>query len=585
MASIMAEPELDTPPPTMGSAEGAGEFELLPEKPPQGLLRRVFSTQRHLLGLLFGGLVAWVRERPPLRRRGLVFQLGRVLSWLVRPFLNRRIVRQPFPVQLRRRLEILGPTYIKLGQILSLRRDLLPDSITRELGNLLDRLPVMPFDRYLERVERDLGRPVEEVFRWVDPRPLGSASIAQTHRGTLVTGEDVILKVVKPGIRETLHRDARLLWLLGRLLQIVLARFQPKQILDEFVDYTLREVDLRLEADNAETFRANFKDMPEVVFPQIYRHASGENLLTMEFLDGFKPSDPRARRLSDLDRDRLVDLGASSIIRMIYRDGFFHADLHPGNLLILPGPKVGFIDLGMVGRFSEELRRTLLYYYFSLITGDAESAARYLALVARPASGADPAGFRRTVTEICRRWARSANFQDFSLGQLILLSVARGGEFRMYFPVEMVLMVKAIITFEGVGQMLKPGLDVATASRTHINRILLYQFSPLHLAKEGLRGAPELLSAFLRAPMLITEGIRYFEEQTQRTPENPFAGIRGTVFGGFCLLAGALIAGFSLIARSFADSLEGPWYLTSGPLWVAGGLVLVGVILAMRRGG
>jgi ubiquinone biosynthesis protein len=252
---------------------------------------------------------------------------------------------------------------------------------------------------------------------------------------------------------------------------------------------------------------------------------------------------------------------------MLYRDGFFHADLHPGNLVILPGPRAGFIDLGMVGRFDEELRRTLLYYYYCMVMGDAENAARYLTALAEPAPGSDPKGFRRSVEEICRRWHRAASFDEFSIGQLILESVGRGAAFRMYFPVEMVLMVKAIVTFEGVGHMLKPGFDVAGVSRHHVNRLFLQQFSPLRLAREGLRGAPELVDALVKAPMLITEGLRVLEQTTRRPPSNPFSGLRGTLFAGFCLVAGAILAAF-----------DGPVVL-----WAA--LFVLGLVLALRRGG
>lgn len=579
---IQTERQLSAPEPIASTgppAEAMPGFELLPDTPPPGLVRRFFVTQRHLLGLVFGGLVAHARAGVALgkgRRLRLLFSLERLLAALVRPFLDERLAGQPFPVQLRRRLEILGPTYIKLGQVLALRQDLLPAPITEELKNLLDRLPVVPFPRYLELIVADLGRPVSEMYSWIDPVPTGSASIAQIHRATTLEGDEVILKVVKPGIRETLRRDALLLNLLGRVLQRVLPRYQPKRVIAEFVEYTRREVDLRREADNAETFTANFHDLEGVKFPRIFRKYSGSSVLCMEFLQGFKPSAPEALALSDEDRDRLVDLGAASIIRMLFRDGFFHADLHPGNLLILPaepGPegspgakvKLGFIDLGMVGRFDQELRRTLLYYYYTLVMGDAENAAKYLASVAQPAPGADPVGFRREVTEVLHRWNRSANFRDFSLAQLILHSVNQGALHRMYFPVEMILMVKALVTFEGVGQILKPGLDVAAVSQAHANRIFLDQFSPMHLARQVVRSAPELLEAISKAPTLVTEGLRLLE-QARRPSENPFAGLRGTIFGGFCLVAGAILAGAG-----------GPW-----PIWTV--LFALGILIALRPG-
>lgn len=542
------------------------EFELLVESRPHGLLRRLFSTYRHFIGTLFGGLNAWVRTRTKKERRGLGYRSAWMLALLTRPFVSRKLVKLPFAVQLRKRLEALGPTYIKLGQILSLREDMLPAEITEELKNLLDRLPALPFARYLELVEREIGRPVGEVFSWIEPTPLGSASIGQIHQATTLAGDAVIIKLVKPGIRETLKTDSVLLRTFGGFLQLFLGRYQPRRVIGEFLHYTLREADLRTEADNAETFAANFEDLPDVVFPTIYREFTTQDLLVMEYLHGVRPNDPAIQTLSEADRDRIVELGAAVIIRMLYQNGFFHADLHPGNLVVLPGPKAGFIDLGMVGRFDDELRRTLLYYYYCLVMGDAENAARYLSLIADTGPGSDVKGFRRDVEEICRRWQRSSNYEDFSIALLIMESVGKGGAYRMYFPVEMVLMVKAIVTFEAVGQYLKPGFDVAAASRTHINQIFLNQFSPVRIGRESLRGAPELVDALVQAPMLVTEGLRALEQATRRQPENPFSGIRGTVFGGFCIVAGAIVA-----------AANGPW-----PVWVS--LFVGGMLLGIRRG-
>jgi ubiquinone biosynthesis protein len=175
-------------------------------------------------------------------------------------------------------------------------------------------------------------------------------------------------------------------------------------------------------------------------------------------------------------------------------------------------------------------------------------------------------GFRREVTEILHRWNRSANFRDFSLAQLILQSVNEGAVHRMYFPVEMILMVKALVTFEGVGQILKPGLDVAAVSREHANQIFFDQFKPLALGRQLLRGVPEILEAITKLPSVITEGVRLIEQVTRRPPENPFAGLRGTIFGGFCLVAGAVLAG-----------AHGPW-----PVWLA--LFALGIASALSRG-
>ncbi|NTV76202.1 MAG: AarF/ABC1/UbiB kinase family protein, partial [Holophaga sp.] len=477
----------------------------MPEWRPQGHLRRLAVTVRHFSGLLFGGLAwQWASTSGGGPRRALLWAAALPGRW----FVDRDLRAQPFPVQLRRRLERLGPTYIKLGQILSLREDLLPRAVTGELKHLLNNLPVVPLDAIRKIIEKDLGRPAGELFRSIDPVPMGSASIGQIHPAVTLDGRRVLLKVVKPGIRQTLERDARLLRMLGAVAQALLPRYQPRQIVDEFCTYTLREVDLRLEADNAEIFAGHFADVPEVVFPRIHRAYCGRSVLCMEFLDGLSPDSKEALELPEEDRRRLTDLGAMAIIRMLYQDGFFHADLHPGNLVILPGPKVGFIDLGMVGRLDEDLRRSLMYYYFALVMGDGENAARHLTAIAIPGPGADPAGFRRDAADIANRWKLAANFKDFSLGQLILQSLARGAEHRMYFPVELVLMVKALVTFEGVGNVLLPGFDVAEVSRRHIRGLFIEQFSPLRLLSEGMRGVPEMVDAMIKMPLLITDGPR-----------------------------------------------------------------------------
>lgn len=531
-----------------------------------GIVRRFLAINRHLAGLALGGLAAHLRALPPEDRRGLGILLLRIFSSVFGLFVDRKLRREPFPVQLRRRLERLGPTYIKLGQVLSLREDLLPKTITDELKNLLDRLPAVPYERFLELVERNLGHPIEEVFAHIRSTPLGSASIGQIHLATTLDGEQVILKAVKPGIHKTLRRDTFLLRALGQVLEIFFGRYQPKRVTREFAEYTLREADLELEADNAETFSASFEDRSDIVFPKIYRHLSNRNLLVMEYLDGVKPNDPRALALPENDRRRLVELGAEAILRMLFLDGFFHADLHPANLLILPGPRCAFIDLGMVGRFDTDLKRSLLYYYYSLIVGDAESAASYLAALARGGPKSDPAGFRRDVEDVCRKWSKDARYDHYSLGRLILESVGRAARHRMYFPVEMVLMVKALVTFEAVGYMLLPDFDVAQLSRRYVGKILLQRFGPLQLAQESLTALPEMADTLAKMPRLITEGLQLLEQATKRPAENPFAGLRATLFGGFSLVAGAVLAGFG-----------GPW-----PVWAT--LMALGLLLSLQPG-
>jgi len=552
-ATDAASPPPRLPGPTAGTDADAPPaapqgFDVLEEGPPPSLVRRFLTTWRHAIGLVYGAAVAVARDREQFDFvKGVPLFLIRVAAFLVRPFVRKDLRALPLEVQLRRRLEILGPTYIKLGQVLALRTDIFPTFITDELGHLLDRLPVVPFPRYCDLVASGLGRPVDAMFAWIDERPLGSASIAQIHRARTLDGDDVIIKVVKPNIGETLKRDARLLGFFGSFLQLFFAKYQPKRVIDEFTEYTLREVDLRREADNARQFALNFADLPGIRFPQIYPAYSSRSVLTMERFEGLRPDSAAAQRLPLADREALIDLGAESIIRMLYRDGFFHADLHPGNLFILHDqdglPQLGFIDLGMVGYFDGELRRVLMYYYYSLVTGDAENAARYLASIAEPGPGGNVDAFRKAVAEVCRRFQRAATFRDYSLGQMIMESVSLGGRYRVYFPVELVLMVKALVTFEAVGHALLPDFDVAKLSQRHANKTFMEKFNPLALTRESLRGLPELIDLLVHAPVVAADAIRFVERRVKQPPSNPLEGVKSTLLAGFSLVAGALAAG------------------------------------------
>jgi len=520
------------------------QFIFDPLGPYKGAVRRFFIAYRHVVGLLMGGAVAYARALPPERRRGWRSPGPRLTAMFLKPFVKRDLVNLPFPVQLRRRLEMLGPTFIKLGQVMAIREDLMPQPVTDELKNLFDRLPAVPFAQIRTAIEQSLHAPLDDLFDYVEDHPIGSASIAQVHVAGTREGEKVVVKIMKPGVRETVVADLKLLEAVGRFLQWILPRYQPRQIVQEFSAYTLKEVDFTYEADHGEIFAANFSDMPDVVFPTMYRALSSQDVLTMQFLDGFSPGTARADALTDAERQRVVDLGAGAIIRMLYQDGFFHADLHAGNLVILPGEdglRIGFLDLGMVGRFEETTKRRMLYYYQALVNGDVDGAAKYLTAMAHVGEGGDPKGFRRAVAETSRRFILHGARGDISMAQLILESVGLGGKYRVFFPVEMTLMVKALVTYEGVGRMLDPQIDVAAVSRKHVARVFRKHFDPDLLLQRLKSDTPEMLDLLVQSPQLLASGFRFLEEAlNDRTPQNPLAGLRSSIIAGSCIVGGVL---------------------------------------------
>ena len=544
-------------------------FEQYIARKPSSLFVRFLITQRHLTGLLLGGGYAYLRERKANKAK-FSFTIDiflRLFLWLHWPFLKKKLIRQTFAVQLRRRLEMLGATYIKLGQIMSLREDMLPKNITDELKKLLDTLPAVKYDRFAELVEEQIGQPLHKVFSEVKTNTLGSASIAQTHRATLRTGEEVVLKMLKPGTRELIQTDSRIIKFFGSVLEIFAPQLQPKNMFTEFCDYTNREVDFKLEAENAELFAINFIKHPDIKFPKIYKEYSTSDLICMEFMRRIKPDERAYNRYNEEEREKIVDYGAYAIIQMLYHDGFFHADLHPGNLMIMDGPtgpQVGFIDLGMVGRFEESTRKTMLYYFNSLVTGDPAGAARYLTLLAKPNKNSDIDGFRKAFVAVGNKWLRSPNFKEFSLAKLIMESVVLGSKYRLYYPLELVLMVKAIITYEGVGNVIMPGFDIQKVSKKHIRRMLLGEVNPIDLLKTQLQTAPEIMDIITRSPLVLSEAFRKYETSLTHKEKPEIGGLKMVIFGGCCVIGGSILAAAGL-----------QWFVFAP-------LMAFGVILAMK---
>jgi ubiquinone biosynthesis protein len=289
----------------------------------------------------------------------------------------------------------------------------------------------------------------------------------------------------------------------------------------------------------------------------------------MEFFNGIKPDETALKKLTVEQRRQGIDLGIGAIVRMIYRDGFFHADLHPANLMVFKnrGSKevsIGFIDLGMVGRFNRDMRKRMFYYFYSLVTGDPESAARYLTSLALPGKGTDIEGFRRAASDMYARWLTAPNFKDFSLAQVILQSILMAGHYQIQYPGEIILMVKALITIEGVGFIFDPDIDIPSAARKHVRYILMQEFNPFNLIRDSALVLPEMVDVLRKSPLLLTEGMKVLESNLKKPPAGPLNGVRGTLLAGFCLLAGAFIL-----------ANNGPWFAWAG-------LFVVAVFLAIR---
>ncbi|KAA3660643.1 MAG: AarF/ABC1/UbiB kinase family protein, partial [Calditrichaeota bacterium] len=231
----------------------------------------------------------------------------------------------------------------------------------------------------------------------------------------------------------------------------------------------------------------------------------------------------------------------SAIIQMLYSEGFFHAALHAGNVMALPGPQVGYIDLGMAGRLDAKIKRNMLYYFYYLVHGQIESSGKYLMSMATVAKNGDVIGFKRAVGDLANRYRMQTAYGNFSLAKLILESISIGATYKVYFPVEMTLMVKALVTFEGVGLMLDPHLDVPQLSKKHITGIYTSRYNPVVMIEQLLRSGPEFLDLIMRLPDIVQNTSRFWEDTIDDSPpQNPMAGMRSGLIAGSCIVGGVI---------------------------------------------
>lgn len=465
----------------------------------------------------------------------------------------RLILRRPagiirFPVRLRQTIEKLGPTYIKLGQILSLREDLLPRRITYELRNLQTKVPPITYEEAKQVVESEFNVPLRHIFKEFSPKPVGAASLAQAHIAYLRNGQKVVVKVQRPGIIPIMTNDLRLMQRLAWIMQRIpyIRDFQPQKLIQEFSDYTMKELDFNQEGKHADIFRENFKDHDDVILPKIYWEYTTQKILTLEFIEGIKPDDAEKLKKLGINGPHVAALGARVVIKQLFIDGFFHGDPHPGNIFIVGKDRFCMIDLGMVGQFTPRTMNAMFLFYYYLIIRDFPTASKYMVGLTETTHNSDIAGFRAEVEEIGKQWI-SAGFKNYSLGKLILNSMNMGARFKLYFNKDIMLAVKAIVTIEAVGFILDPKMDLARVSLPIMSEIFVSRISPLRMTKPVLRALPDYLDLLERTPELVlnTMGMissgRFQVEMLEKSPKKerkpvwqlwvPFAALALGIFG------------------------------------------------------
>jgi ubiquinone biosynthesis protein len=389
--------------------------------------------------------------------------------------------------------EQLGPTFVKFGQMLSTREDLLPPTWTTELARLHGDAAPVPFDDLLPQVEQALGRSPFEVFDNLEREPYAAASIAQVHRAKLASGTPVVLKIRRPGIEAKIDADLRILEHLAHLVEREIPevrRYRPVQVVGQLRGSLERELDLAVEARNTERFARSFADDLDILVPRVYWEWTSSVMNVQEHIEGIRGNDSAAIDKAGLDRKALAARGADAVLKMILVDGFFHADPHPGNVMYLPGNRIALIDFGMVGRLSPARRRQIVDLLAGLARHDEETMLEVL-LDWRGDDFVDEARLATDLGEFAFDYA-DMQLKDLKIGVLLRRVSAILREHSIVLPVDLTLLFKALISLEGLGRQYDPEFRLIERVKPFLDRAMRERYQPA----EAARRAQETLSDF-----------------------------------------------------------------------------------------
>ncbi len=418
-----------------------------------------------------------------IRRLGLATPIEQA-GKLVRSPVKGDILRMGTAERLRCALEEMGPTFVKLGQILATRVDLFPLDWIAEFEKLQDQASAIPFEELAPLVEEALGKPIDSLFARVDPTPIGVASIGQVHSALTRRGQKVVLKIQKPGIRNKIDSDLRLLDQLAKLAcdnSVEIRRYRPVELIREFRRSLLRELDFTIEARNADRIRKNMRSLKWLTVPRVYWELSSSTVQVQQHIEGIPAKALEKLDAAGLDRAQIARRGALAAWKMALEDGFFHADPHPGNFIILPGNRIAMLDFGMVGKLSHSRREQILQMTRAVVIREAEQCAAVLASW----SDGQPVNFEQLVSDVedVISQYHGVSISELDITALLNDITAMVRNHNLVLPSDIALFIKAIITLEGFGRLLNPDFDLMTEAEPLLKRMIRTRYSPARLAK------------------------------------------------------------------------------------------------------
>jgi ubiquinone biosynthesis protein len=430
----------------------------------------------------------------------------RVLRWIVRALLFWRPLTEPRGVRLRRALEELGPIFVKFGQMLSTRRDLVPLDIADELAQLQDRVPPFASDQAIATLEAAYKKPLAEVFAAFDATPVASASVAQVHFARLHDGTSVAVKVLRPGIAPVIAHDVSLLYAAAGLIEKLFAdgkRLRPREVVAEFEKHLADELDLMREAANCSQLRRNFKDSPLLRVPEVYWDYCDRDVMVMDRMEGIPVSQIERLRDSGVNIPRLAATGVEIFFTQVFRDGFFHADMHPGNILVRPGTEQYIaLDFGIMGTLTEVDKQYLARNFLAFFRRDYKGVA-----LAHLESGWVPTDTRIDELEAAVRAVCEPVFdrplKDISFGRVLLQLFQASRRFNVEIQPQLVLLQKTLLNIEGLGRQLDPELDLWKTAKPFLERWMNEQMGWRALVKNLQTEAPKWATLLPQLPRLL----------------------------------------------------------------------------------
>lgn len=480
-------------------------------------------------------MISWfdtLRDLPRLREIGHVLLrhgFGHVAQRLRLPGVRWWRRRQPppeaisfsLPERLRMIFEELGPTFIKFGQILSIRRDVLPEEYVSEFEKLQDAVPPFSYAEVARLIAEEFGRDVKDVFEELASEPLASASIAQAHLARTKTGQEVIVKVQRPQIRQMILQDLAIMEHLAHLLARRIPesrRYDPVGLVEEFRKTILLELDFRREGRNADRLREHLRDMPGIVIPQVFWEYSAPRVLTIEYIVGQGLREALSR--SAEDRHRIAANLYEAFLKQIFEDGFFHADPHPGNLLFLPDGRVGLLDFGIVGRVSRDRLAGLVTILLAIMEQDVEALLdECIALGLMPAD-LDRQTIQYEIDELLAEHL-DLPLRDISLGHILETLFEMGRKHRLKVLSNLVLLGKTMMTLEAVIRALDPAFALVEEARLEVERLMRIRLSAEALLKTGWRTTRQVVHLARRLPQRLERILQYVEEGRVRVELMP----------------------------------------------------------------